>query len=196
MRVRRLTLASLVLVATLATAGAGRASAQVLGAPVTISLAATQPGQLTVTVQSGGVQTIPNLLPNAINNFPSSVQVYTQWNVRPNTGNALSLVAYFSVPAQALTTGAANIPSSRVEARMTTGSVPTFTPITGNGVGTVGTAGGSLVLWTNNCFASSNAAACRQNSRTDQLDLRLNLVGAALATGTYSGTLTLRAVLY
>ena len=187
----------MVLVTVFAMASAGRASAQVLGAPVTISMAATQPGQITVTVQSGGVQTIPNLLPNAINAFPAPVQVFTQWDIRPNTGSALSLVAYFSVPSQALTTGAANIPSSRVEARMTTGSVPTFTPINGNGVGTVGTAGGSIVLWTNGCFATSNAAACRRSSRTDQLDLRLNMTGVpALATGTYSGTLTLRAVLY
>ena len=196
MRVRRFTLAGMVLVTLLAVAGAGGASAQVLGSPVTISLAATQPGQLTVTVQSGGVQTIPSLTPNAINPFPSPVQIFTQWDVRPNTGSALSLVAYFSVPAQALTTGASNIPSSRVEGRMTTGSVPTFTPVSGNGVSVVGTPGGSLLLWTNNCFASSNAATCRRNNRTDQLDLRLNLIGAALAPGTYSGTLTLRAVLY
>ena len=196
MRVRRFVLASLVLVAMLATAGARRASAQVLGAPVTISLAATQPGALTVTVQSGGVQTIPSLLPNAINNFPSSVQVYTQWNVRPNTGNALSLVAYFSVPAQALTTGAANIPSSRVEARMTTGAVPTFTPITGNGVGTRRHRRWKPCPLDRQLLRLQQRASVPPNSRTDQLDLRLNLIGAALSTGTYSGTLTLRAVLY
>ncbi|MBP2647269.1 MAG: hypothetical protein H6Q77_893 [Gemmatimonadetes bacterium] len=196
MRVPRLTCASGVLAILLAGAGVGRASAQVLGAPVTISMAATQPGLLTVTVQSGGVQSIPSLTSNAINPFPTPVQIFTQWDIRPNTGSAMSLVAYFSVPAQALTTGATNIPSSRVEARMTTGSVPAFTPITGNGVGGVGTPGGSVVLWTNNCFASSNAAACRRANRTDQLDLQLNLTGLTLPPGTYAGTLTLRAVLY
>jgi hypothetical protein len=196
MRVRRLTLASWVFVTLLAGAGAGRASAQVLGAPVSISLNAIQPGAITVTVQSGGVQSIPSLTSNAINAFPSPVQIFTQWDIRPNTGSALSLVAYFSSPAQALTTGATNIPSSRIEARMTTGAVPAFTPITSNGVATLGTAGGSLVLWTNNCFATSNAASCRRSSRTDQLDLRLNLTGLALPPGTYAGTLTLRAVLY
>jgi hypothetical protein len=95
----------------------------------------------------------------------------------------MSLVAYFSVPAQALSSGTANIPSSRVEARMTTGAIPTFTPITGNGVSVVGTPGGSVVLWTNNCFATSNAASCRRASRTDQLDLRLNLTGAHTVAG-------------
>ncbi len=196
MRVRRLTLASWVFVTLLAGAGAGRASAQVLGAPVTISLNALQPGAITVTVQSGGVQSIPSLTSNAINAFPSPVQIFTQWDIRPNTGSAMSLVAYFSVPAQALSSGTANIPSSRVEARMTTGAIPTFTPITGNGISVVGTPGGSVVLWTNNCFASSNAASCRRASRTDQLDLRLNLTGVTLPPGTYAGTLTLRAVLY
>lgn len=196
MRVRRLTLASSVLATLLAGAGVGRASAQVLGAPVTISLAATQPGVLTVTVQSGAVQTIPSLASNAVNPFPSPVQVFTQWDIRPNTGTALSLVAYFAVPAQALTTGTSNIPAGRVEARMVSGSVPAFTPITANGIGGVGTPGGSITLWTNNCFASSNAAACRRNNRTDQLDLRLNLTGVTLPPGTYAGTLTLRAVLY
>ena len=37
---------------------------------------------------------------------------------------------------------------------------------------------------------------CRDGDRTDQLDLRLNLVGYPTLTGTYTGVLNLRAVIY
>src|SRR3954470_3089725 len=137
-----------------------------------ISLAATSPGALNVTVTSGAVQTIAGVTDNAVNPFPAPVVIQTSWNVNPGQTNTMNLVAYFSTPAQALVGGATQIPSSRVEGRMLTGLPVAFTAITQNGIGGVGTAGGSLRL-----FAVNINGANKSASRTDNLDLRLNLVG-------------------
>ena len=201
MRFRRSYLASGMALATLlACAFSGRALAQTgtLGAPVPITLAATAADKLIVVVLSGSTQTIPNLIPNAINQFPTPVQIYTEWNLPFFFGGTLSLVAYFTNPAQALSTGTANIPASRVEG-LTSGTDPTlltsWTPINGNAVGGLGSAGGTRALWQWPGFCGLGIF-CRQGDRTDQLDLRLNLVGFPTAAGTYAGVLNIRAVIY
>ncbi len=188
------------LLGLLLTAGARDVAAQTgtLGAPVTVNLAAVADDRLQVTILSGGVQTIPNITPNAINPFPTPVQIRTEWDLPFFFGGTLALLAYFTTPAQALTTGAASIPSSRIEAR-TSGANPTnlaaFTPIAGNPAGGFGTAGGTVILWNWNAFCGLGFF-CRQGDRTDQLDLRLNLVGYPLAAGNYAGVLNIRAVIY
>ena len=155
-----------------------------------ISLAATAVGNLTVTIQSGGIQTIAGVADNAVTNFPSPVVINTAWNVNPGQTNTIHLVAYFSLPAQAMVGGSTQIPSSRLLGRMTTGLPTTYTAITQNGIGGVGPAGGSLPL-----FAVNIGGANKNASRTDNLDLQLNLVGfPALAAGTYTGVLNIRAV--
>jgi hypothetical protein len=155
-----------------------------------ISLAATAPGALNVTVTSGAAQTIAGVTDNAVNAFPSPVVIQTSWNVSPGQTNTINLVAYFTTPAQALVGGATQIPSSRVEGRMLTGIPVAFTAITQNGIGGVGTAGGSLRL-----FAVNISGANKDASRTDNLDLQLNLVGfPTLGAGAYAGVLNLRAV--
>jgi hypothetical protein len=155
-----------------------------------ISLVATSQSVLSVTVQSGAVQTLASVTDNAVNSFPSPVVIQTAWNVNPGQTNTVNLVAYFSAPAQALVGGITKIPSSRVLARMSTGLPVTFTALTQNGVGGVGSAGGSLHL-----FAVNVAGANKSASRTDNLDLQLNLVGfPALPPGIYTGVLNLRAV--
>jgi hypothetical protein len=155
-----------------------------------ISLAATAPGDLTVSVTSGAVQNIVGVTDNAINTFPTPVVIQTSWNVNPGQTNTVNLVAYFSTPAQALSAGPIQIPSSRVEGRMLTGTPVAYTAITQNGLGGVGTAGGSLRL-----FAVNLSGANKNSSRTDNLDLRLNLVGfPTLPAGDYVGVLNLRAV--
>jgi hypothetical protein len=74
--------------------------------------------------------------------------------------------------------------------RMTTGLPVAFTAITQNAVGGVGTAGGSLRL-----FAQNITGANKKTSRTDNLNLQINLTGfPTLAPGLYSGTLNLKAV--
>jgi hypothetical protein len=155
-----------------------------------ISLAATSPGDLNVTVTSGAVQTIVGVSDNAVNPFPSPVVIQTSWNINPGQTNTMNLVAYFSTPAQALVGGSTQIPSSRVEGRMVTGIPVAFTAITQNGIGGVGTAGGSLRL-----FGVNISGANKTATRTDNLDLRLNLVGfPTLGAGSYTGVLNLRAI--
>jgi hypothetical protein len=155
-----------------------------------ISLAALAPSTLTVAVTSGAAQTITGVSDNAVNNFPSPIVIQTTWNVSPGQTNTVDLVAYFLVPAQALVGGTTQIPSSRVLGRMTTGIPASFTAITGNGIGGVGSAGGSLQLFSENITGGNKSA-----SRTDNLDLQLNLVGfPTLPAGAYVGVLNLRAV--
>ena len=155
-----------------------------------ISLAATAPSALTVTIQAGGAQTIAGVADNAVTNFPSPVVIQTAWNVSPGQTNTVNLVAYFSLPAQAMVGGSTQIPSSRILGRMTTGLPTAFTAITQNGIGGVGPAGGSLHL-----FAVNISGGNKNANRTDNLDLQLDLVGfPPLAAGTYSGVLNIRAV--
>jgi hypothetical protein len=56
-------------------------------------------------------------------------------------------------------------------------------------VGAVGVAGGSLQL-----FNESVGAGSYFGSRTDQLDLRLDLTGTTTLAGDYTGTLNLQAI--
>jgi hypothetical protein len=155
-----------------------------------ISLAATAPGALSVSVTSGAAQALAGVTDNAVNNFPSPVVIRTAWNVNPGQTNTVTLMAYFSTPAQAMVGGATQIPSSRILGRMVTGIPVAFTPITENGIGGVGTAGGSLRLLAVNIGGGNKDA-----SRTDNLDLQLNLVGfPSLPAGSYTGVLNLRAV--
>lgn len=167
-----------------------RAQAGTVSAARVIAFSATKISQLSVTVTSGAVQSIPTLTDNAVNNFPTPVVITTTWDVNPGQTNTVNLMAYFTTPAQALSSGANLIPASRVLGQMTTGLPVTFTAITQNAVGGVGTAGGSLRL-----FAQNITGANKKSSRTDNLNLQINLVGIpTLPIGTYSGTLNLRAV--
>src|SRR3954466_15747560 len=155
-----------------------------------ISLAATSPADLSLVVTSGAIQTIAGVADNAVNNFPSPVVIQTTWSVKPGQTNTVNLIAYFAVPAQAMVGPTTQIPSSRILGRMTTGLPVAFTPMTQNGFGAFGTAGGTLRLYTVNITGSNKNA-----TRTDNLDLRLNLVGfPALQAGSYTGVLNVRAV--
>jgi hypothetical protein len=172
--------------------GAREAGAQggTVSAAQVISLAATKTSQLTITIGSGAVQSIPSLTDNAVNSFPTPVVITTSWDVNPGQTNTVNLMAYFTTPSQALTGGVTQIPSSRVLGRMTTGLPVAFTAITQNAVGGIGTAGGSLGL-----FAQNITGANKKANRTDNLDLQIDLVGfPTLAPGLYTGTLNLQAV--
>ena len=172
--------------------GAREAGAQggTVSAARVISLAVTKTSALTVIVTSGAIQSIASLTDNAVNSFPAPVVITTTWDVNPGQTNTVNLMAYFTTPAQALAGPATQIPSSRVLGQMTTGLPVAFTAITQNAVGGVGTAGGSLRL-----FSLNISGANKKASRTDNLNLQINLVGfPTLAPGLYSGTLNLRAV--
>ena len=170
----------------LITLGASELSAQ----SQVISLAAAAPSTLTIAVQSGAVQIIANVADNAVNNFPSPVVILTDWNVNPGETNTVNLVAYFSIPAQAMVGGSTQIPSSRLLGRMTTGLPTTYTAFNQNGIGGVGTSGGSLAL-----LSVTIGGANKKANRTDNLDLQLDLAGfPPLVAGAYAGVLNIRAV--
>jgi hypothetical protein len=183
---RRLPSAFLLLVAC-----AARTSAQATIVPTAISqpLAALEPNTLSVVINSGGIQTLASLTDNAVNTFSTPVSITTSWNVNLLIGR-VNLEAYFLTPAQALANGTSYIPSSLVKGRVTSGLPTTFTAFIQNGTGAVGSAGGSLRLFSALIFLFNRAS-----SRTDNLDLQLDLTGAApLPPGTYSGTISIRAV--
>jgi hypothetical protein len=155
-----------------------------------ISLAAAAPSVLTVVVTSGAVQTLAGVVDNAVNDFPTPVVIQTSWNVNPGQTNSVNLIAYFTLPAQAMVGGSTQIPSSRILGRMSSGLPVAYTAMSQNAVGGVGSAGGSLRL-----FAVNIGGANRSATRLDNLDLRLNLVGfPSLPAGDYAGVLNLRAV--
>jgi hypothetical protein len=174
--------------------GRSEAAAQggaALGPVQVISLAAARINTLSVSVTSGSVQTITAVQDNAVNSFPTPAVITTQWDVNPGQVNSISLVAYFTTPSQALVGGTVQIPSSRVLGRMTTGLATTFTAFTQAAVAGAGTAGGSLQLFSENISGPNKGTL----TRTDNLDLQLNLVGFPdLPVGVYTGTLNIRAV--
>jgi hypothetical protein len=190
----------LLLLPALLAAGERQAAAQVgtVSTARVVSLAATKTGQLTMGVISGGVQTLAGFTDNTTNNFPSPVVITTQWDLNPGQTGSVNVVAWFGTPAQALFNGATStsVPSSRLKGQLSPGapaptSYPaTFTAFTQNAVGGIGTAGGSLRL-----FSINITGANKTTSRTDNLNLQLDLTGSpVLPPGTYSGTLNIEAV--
>ena len=157
-----------------------------------VSLSAVKSSSLTVTVNSGNSQSVASITDNAVNNFSSAVNITTAWDINPSA-SAVTLVGYFATPASALTNGSFNIASSLVKGMVTTAGAPgaptSFTAFTGAAVGGVGTAGGSLTL-----FSETITGANKKSNRTIDLSLQLDLTGQTTTPGTYTGTLNLRAV--
>lgn len=157
-----------------------------------VSLSAVKQTSLTVTVNSGGTQSITSIADDAVNPFPTPVNITTSWDINPSAA-AVTLVGYFSSAAAALSNGAFAIPTSQVQGRVTTAGVPgaptSFTAFTQNGAGGVGTASGSLTL-----FSEPITGVNKKSNRTIDLELQLDLTGQTMTPGTYTGTLNLRAV--
>lgn len=178
---------SALLVAVLVAAvAAGRVEAQVglTSNTATVSLTATKLSTLTVS-PAASTATLASITDNSNANNFSAVSLTTDWNL--TAGTSVNLVGWFATPAQALANGGSLIPSSRVEGRV---GAAAFAPFNGAALGGVGVAGGSQVL-----FTQAVGAGTFQGQRTDQLDLRLNLVGAATTVaGNYTGTLNLQAI--
>jgi hypothetical protein len=194
MRSRALRHALSILITSVLLGAASKTAAQggaTLGPVQVITLGTARINALSVSVSSGAVQSIAAVQDNAVNSFPTPVVIRTTWDVNPGQINSISLVAYFSTPAQALTGGAVQIPSSRILGRMTSGLPTTFTPFTQASVAGAGTAGASLELFRDVIIGTNKGTL----TRTDNLDLQLNMVGFPdLPVGTYSGTLNIRAV--
>jgi hypothetical protein len=147
---------------------------------------------LSIRINSGATQHLPALTDNAINRFPTPVNVTTQWDLATII-SAVDLIGYFAVPTAALSGTGFDIPSSRVQGRMLGGRASGFTSFAGASAGAVGTSGATLHLFHQLITATVNSIG----QRTDDLDLQLDLRGMPrLPAGTYRGTLTLRAVAY
>ncbi|HET7497656.1 MAG TPA: hypothetical protein VFM00_05090 [Candidatus Eisenbacteria bacterium] len=162
------------------------ASAQAISNIGNVNLNATLPQSVTVSVTSGSSVNFA-LTENAATNGSVPTVIQTAWNVNPGQVGAVTLYGYFDVPAQALTDGGGNnIPTSWVEGQMTTGTPTTYTTFTQTNPS--GPAGGSLSL-----FSNAITGLNKISSRTDNLDLRINLTGQTLPAGTYTGVLRLQA---
>lgn len=149
----------------------------------TVALTATKNPTLTVS-PNASTATLASITDNSnVNNF-TPVSLTTAWNL--TAGSSVRLIGWFATPAQALANGTDFIPSSKVEGRV---GATAYAPFTSAAVGGVGVAGGSLQL-----FSQAVAAGSYFGSRTDQLDLRLNLTGTTTVAGDYTGTLNLQAI--
>jgi hypothetical protein len=165
--------------------GASTALAQVglTSNVATVALTATKNATLTVS-PNASTATLASITDNsAANNF-TPVSLTTAWNL--TAGSSVRLIGWFATPAQALVNGADFIPSSKVEGRV---GAAAYAPFSAAAVGGVGVAGGSLQL-----FSQGVSAVNYFGSRTDQLDLRLNLTGTTTLAGDYTGTLNLQAI--
>jgi len=173
-------------------AGTASAQAGLMSNTENVALTAVKATSLTVTVNSGASQNIASITDNAVNSFSSAVNITTAWDINP-TAASVTLVGYFASAASALSNGSFSIPTSQVKGRVATAGAPnaptSFTAFTQNAVATVGTASGSLTL-----FSETITGANKKSSRTIDLELQLDLTGQTTTPGTYTGTLHLRAV--
>ena len=149
----------------------------------TVALTATKNATLTVS-PNASTATLASITDNSNANNFSPVSLTTAWNL--TAGSSVRLVGWFATPAQALANGTDFIPSSKVEGRV---GATAYAPFSSGAVGGVGVAGGSLQL-----FSQAVGAGSYFGSRTDQLDLRLDLTGTTTRAGDYTGTLNLQAI--
>lgn len=173
--------------------GVAQAQAKVLSTVSALpATAAAVTGAISVSIGSGAVQSLSNVTDNAPNPFPSAVSISLTWDLQPSTA-AVQVLGYFANPAAAMTSGATSIPSSWIQGRVLTAGAQdaptTYTAFTQNGVGGIGTAGGSLLI-----FSQPILGYSKTGTRTVDLQLRLDLTDRVLAAGSYSGTLNIRAV--
>ncbi len=174
----------MVLAAAVLAAGAAEAQIGLTSNVAQVSINATKNSTLSVAVTSGATQNLATLTDNAANNFPTPVAITTTWDL--NAGASVNLIGWFATPANALVSGGNSIPSSLIKGSLNGGAYNAFNQ---NAVGGVGSAGGSLAIF------SQNTAGLLAGSRNDNLGLQIDLTGQApLVPGAYAGTLNLQAV--
>jgi hypothetical protein len=169
--------------ASMLVAANARAQVGLTSNAATVALTATKAPSLTVT-PNASTATLASITDNSNANDFTPVSLTTDWNL--TAGSTVRLIGWFATPAQALANGTSFIPSSKVEGRV---GATAYAPFSGAAVGGVGVAGGSLQL-----FSQAVGAGSFFGTRTDQLDLRLNLVGTTTLAGDYLGTLNVQAV--
>jgi hypothetical protein len=153
----------------------------------TVSLTATLGESLTVAATPTAV-TFPLVSGGtATGNVP--VAITTTWILSGSRANVV-LAGYFTSATAALSNAGppvVNIPTSSVLGQVTTGTPTTFTAFTQTAL--LGPAGAGLTL-----FTQALSATNRASTRTDNLNLQINLTGQPqLPAGVYTGTLNLQA---
>ncbi|HEU5170046.1 MAG TPA: hypothetical protein VFU46_05890 [Gemmatimonadales bacterium] len=142
----------------------------------TVTLAATKPASVTVSLPSGGFARLPRALASGANDF-APIPVVTSWELDPGQTATVSLLAYFDLPARALASAAGAIPASAVHGAVGQEVPRSFTA-------------GAVVLFTEP-ISTGNA----RGERSDELRVRIQVTDfGALPAGTYTGTLNLVAV--
>lgn len=163
-----------------------QARAQVNSNIVNVALAAQVQQSISVSAGLGTVNF--TLLAGGVADGDNPVPITTSWNLNPGVVGAVTLYAYFDVPAQALTDGTNNIPSANVLGRYTAGTPTVFTSITQSNP--VGPAGGSLLLFTETITGANKV----KTRGPENLDLRVDLTSLPnQAASTYNGTLRIQA---
>ena len=161
-------------------ASAPEVLAQANSAPAAVNLVAVRNPGVAVAAFPANVNFA--LLNGAVATGSTPITITTTWDVPPSVGN-LTLYAFFSAPAAALSNGAGNnIASSRVLGSVNGGAFAPFTGISPFA------AGSSLQIFTFRVLGLN-----RRGTRNDTLNLQIDLTGAVLPAGTYSGTLLIQA---
>ena len=167
---------------------AAPASAQVTSSMQQIALGAIKGQSVTLGAPSPSSQGL-NLVDGAITEWAVPFSLTVSWDVTNSPTTTVKLVGYFPTPSQALVYTTSYIPSSSIEASIDNGV--TWTPVTSNAVGGIGSAGGSVVLYT----SAPTDGANKTGSATVTFKLRLNLTaGPATIAGIYAGTFYLMAI--
>jgi hypothetical protein len=156
-----------------------------------VVLSATKLGSVRVRLPGGSSAALPGSLGFGPNDF-TPLAVETAWDLDPSVTSAVSLAAFFEVPAAAFTGPGTPIPASAVSGRTSGAAQAGFTPFTGGPVTageiTAAVPGGTLLVFSQSVTAGTG-------SRTDQLQVRIDLGGwTSLAPGQYHGTLNLLAI--
>jgi hypothetical protein len=156
------------------------AQAQAISGPAAVNLVAVRNPGVGVAAFPANVNFA--LVNGAVATGSTPITITTTWDVSPSVGN-LTLYAYFSAATAALSNGAGiNIASSRVSGSVNGGA---FAPFTGL---SPFAAGSSLQVFRLRIIGSN-----RRGTRNDTLNLQIDLTGAVLPAGTYSGTLLIQA---
>lgn len=169
------------MIAMVIAAASSLASAQLNSGAQAITLNATMPESLTVSLSANSVNF--TLAPNAATNAGSSNVVATTSWVLASGRTAVGVYAYFTNAASALAAGSNNIPSSSFQISNNGGAFNGLTNTVAFGGSNAG-----LVL-ANVPVTAANLAG----SRTDTMLFNINTVGLTLPAANYSGTLNIQA---
>jgi len=168
--------------------GAAPLAAQVSSSLQQVTLNAQKGQSVTLGAPSPGLQSL-NLVDGAITEWGSPISITVSWDVTNSDVTTVKLVGYFATPAAALTFNSSQIPTTSIEVSLDAGV--TWTPVTSNAVGGIGTAGGSLLLYQSAPTAGDN----KTGTHVVTFRMRLNLTsGPSTVAGIYSGTFNLMAI--